>query len=686
MSKRAAAVALATKGFRVFLLDINAKTPAIAVVTDKAIADPAAVHAMWSDPFGASRDNNIGVSTDELLVLDFDVKAGREVMEREFEAFRKVLGFKHVVQTTSGGYHVFFRLPAGTRCASTAKKLGASIDTRSWHGYVVGPGSDIDGSSYTWLASIPDQFDEPERIEDIPLAPKSLIEANGAATERIAPLVAIEWDTDAALSQAKEYLLNHAPTANQGQGGDEITYKVACRVRDFGVSHERCYDLLLEHWNNHNQPPWGFEELETKVDNAYRYAKAAPHVPGSEYEPVDLTQSTPATKAPIFPQATWLEPFEWENIPARQWIVEGVLARGFVTMLVAPPGAGKTQWLAQLLMGIAFNQPTLADAKIVEPTNIWSWNAEDDLDELKRRLGGTMKHFGVTWDMEHTNIAIGSGVVQSLKLAKWDAVKGVIQNKTAIDTMIEEIKTKGIGVLICDPLAELHDVPENSETMKIVTGIFRTIAQRANCAVMIASHTRKPPGASSEGFAGNQDSVRGSSAQIGVARIVLTMYGMSQKDAKELGVPADTRGEYVRLDTAKGNIVAAGRGAKPKWFKFHEVVLQKGEQADKVGVLYPAQLAASRVEKEGDTDHMEVLAGILAGRADTGFDVSWQDVMPLFKERADMGERLAMGWLASAPSTATTSLGEVRILKKRGRGGAFVKLTLSSEDGIDVLN
>jgi hypothetical protein len=422
------------------------------------------------------------------------------------------------------------------------------------------------------------------------------------------------------------------------------------------------------------------------VEHAYTYAKGAPHVPGSEFEAVELNKSQPATNPHIFPHATWLEPFEWEDIPARQWIVEGILARGFVTMLVAPPGAGKTQWLAQLLMGIAFNQATLADARIVEPTNTWSWNAEDDLDELKRRLGGTMKHFGVKWGMPHNHIAIGSGVVNPLKVAKWDAVKGVLMNKAAIETIISEIKSKGIGVFIADPLAELHDVPENSETMKIVTGIFRTIAQRANCAVMIASHTRKPPGASSEGFAGNQDSVRGSSAQTGVARIVLTMYGMSKLDAKDLSIPADTRGDYIRLDTAKGNIVAAGRGAKPKWYKFHEVVLQKGEDADRVGVLYPADFAASRIVREGEADPIEVLGEILSGRADQGFDVPWRDaIRSIFMERTGLGERLTATWMSDAPSSSYTSFGDLIITKKLGRGGTFVKL-MSSKNTTGMLD
>lgn len=691
MGKKEAAIALAAKGFRVFLLGLDSKIPAIDVVTDMAINDPIRVAEMWTDPFGGPRDENIGVSTDTLFIMDFDAKAGRELMEKEFAAYKKVFNFRHVVRTTNGGYHAYMRLPAGVRIKGKvkAKAFGETIDIRSWHNYVVGPGSDIKGLTYEWIVSVPDQLEEPRSVEDLDFAHPDLLEKCERPAERESQELNIQWDEPAALSQAKEYLLHHAPEAKQGEGGDEQTYKIACKVRQFGVSQDAALLMIDEHWNQTKaHPPWSLEELDKKLDNAYAYAKAAPHVPGSEYEAVDLLPPQPATN-PLtlpFPQATELKPFDFADIPKRQWIVEGVLARRFVTLLGAPPGAGKTQWLAQLLVGVAFNQSTLANARVREMANVWSWNAEDDTNELKRRIGATMKHFGVTWDMPRAWVAIDSGVDHSLKVASMGPNGVLVENKAAIATIIDQIKQHNIGVLIVDPLAELHTVPEKeNDYIKLVLAIFRTIAQRANCAVMVATHTRKPSGASSDGFAGNQDSIRGGASQGGVARIVLTMYNMSKADAKEWGVPADTRGEYVRLDTAKGNIVAAGRGARPKWFKFEEVILQHGDDADKVGVLNAVDLAASRLVREGEADPIEVMAEILNGRADAGSNVSWREVvLPAFMERTGKGERWAKGWMSDLSSKVSCSLGEIHTVKKLGQGGTLVKLVSSKT--ADVLD
>ena len=176
MSKRDAAVKLAQKGFKVFLLGLDSKIPAIPVVIDKAINDPEKVYEMWTSAFGQSRDNNIGINTDDLFVMDFDAKVGRELMEKEFSAYAKVFKFRHVVQTRDGGYHAYMRLPEGVRVKGSVKSkiFGETVDIRSFHNYVVGAGSDIDGLAYVWLES--HGFEVPGSVEDLDVAHADLLE------------------------------------------------------------------------------------------------------------------------------------------------------------------------------------------------------------------------------------------------------------------------------------------------------------------------------------------------------------------------------------------------------------------------------------------------------------------------------------------------------------------------------
>ncbi len=640
MTKRASALALASKGFRVFLLDVNAKTPIIEDFPAKATADPVAVERAWTDPFGESRDNNIGISTDNLLVLDFDVKVGREVMEREFDAFNKVFKFKHVVLTQSGGCHVYYRLPEGIRTANTSKKLGASVDTRSFHGYVVGAGSDVERSHYSWLVSIPDDFAEPESVDDLALAPQELIEACGAPSEKAPQNLNIEWDTPAAISLATDYLLTRAPEAVQGQGGDEITYKVACRVRDFGVSHDAALLLMDEHWNQTKaSPPWPLEELDRKIGNAYTYAKGSPHAPGSEFDPVEINTPQPATKSHTdaqnsdWPNPDLLLPFDVAGLPKREWVVPGILAKSFLTGLVAPSGAGKTQWLAQLMLAIAASRPEAIGAKEAKTERIWCWNQEDDLIELKRRIAAACTHYEIKWEDLADRLFLNSGAHKPLVLVARDP-HGKLRQTKYVKQMAAHLIRENIGVLIIDPFVEFHEADENNNVeMRLVAAALRQIAVEAKCAVMFGHHTKKPDGASADGFAGNADSGRGASSLQGVTRVMLTLYAMTVKDAKAYGVKEDDRHLYVRLDGAKSNISASTSGNRPQWLRRVSVPL--GEGGEEVGVLAPTELnrIESRVAREeGGKTRKEIEADRASGAVadaieEMGEDkVKWRDI------------------------------------------------------------
>ncbi|MCG6115874.1 MAG: DUF3987 domain-containing protein [Mesorhizobium sp.] len=83
----------------------------------------------------------------------------------------------------------------------------------------------------------------------------------------------VELDTEKAIRLATQYLVDRAPEAVEGAGGDQAAYTVACACRDYGVSEGVALDLMLDHWNEQKaSPPWAPEELAEKVSNAYTYA------------------------------------------------------------------------------------------------------------------------------------------------------------------------------------------------------------------------------------------------------------------------------------------------------------------------------------------------------------------------------------------------------------------------------
>ena len=152
-----------------------------------------------------------------------------------------------------------------------------------------------------------------------------------------------------------------------------------------------------------------------------------------------------------------------------------------------------------------------------------------------------------------------------------------------MDACIAQIREHAIGLFVVDPFIETHEVDENSNRqIKVVAGMFREVARSANCAVLLVHHTAKPPQAASDSHAGNMNTARGASALVGVARVVETLFSMSEHDADEVGVSDNDRHLYLRLDGAKANL-GPTRG-EPAWYRRQSVTIANG---DEVGVLVP---------------------------------------------------------------------------------------------------
>lgn len=184
----AAALSLAARGWHVFPLRPNTKRPALHGRDDcpgtapcstghlgweqRATIDPDRIRAAWSA--GAF---NIGLATgpSRLCVIDLDTlkpdeseadiperwrragaRCGEDVLAiLAEEAGQELPGDTLTVRTPSGGLHLYYTAPAGVTLRKTegdrGNGLGWKIDTRAWGGYMVGPGSTVDGHAYEYL-------------------------------------------------------------------------------------------------------------------------------------------------------------------------------------------------------------------------------------------------------------------------------------------------------------------------------------------------------------------------------------------------------------------------------------------------------------------------------------------------------------------------------------------------------
>ena len=110
---------------------------------------------------------------------------------------------------------------------------------------------------------------------------------------------------------------------------------------------------------------------------------------------------------------------------------------------------------------------------------------------------------------------------------------------------------KRIGALFADPFISTHTAPENdNNAMDQVVSMYKALAGKLGVAINIAHHTRKASG-DAEAHAGDAEAGRGASAIKDAARAVVTIVRMAKKTAKQIGIPDECCGDYIRMDVGK---------------------------------------------------------------------------------------------------------------------------------------
>ena len=165
-----AALALAERGMAVLPLHPGTKRPAVRRDWEGcATTSIEQIERWWyRSPY------NIGVATgpSKLIVVDLDApraackRHGRQVLsDLAADAAAEIPHETFTVVTPGGGQHLYFRAPPGLTLTNTVGRLGTHIDTRASGGYVVGPGSRINGRVYRATSTI-SPADLPRWIEE----------------------------------------------------------------------------------------------------------------------------------------------------------------------------------------------------------------------------------------------------------------------------------------------------------------------------------------------------------------------------------------------------------------------------------------------------------------------------------------------------------------------------------------
>lgn len=626
----------ATRGLYVLPIIEGGRVPAVGGWPHKATTDQAAVRKMWSehDPtFGVDRERNynVGIFTGKfgdgsqaLLVIDVDDKNGKNG-SAELEALDMLYGVPETLtaRTPSGGRHLIYSVPEPLK--SAADVLARGLDTRSGGGYIVAVGSVIGDKAYTWLNDAP-----------IAPAPAWMIERVGKTAERRTAQVIELLDTPISIKRAIDYLTNHAPVAIEGAHGDETTFKVAAAVKDQGVSELTALELIAEHYNPRCSPPWDYEHLAVKVNNAYHYGTktiGAHAVDVADFEPVEEPFPDPVAPPPRTVDDLGVEElwdFDEQALEPYRYLIGNFACRGYVTALVSAPAVGKSVFTLTAALAVASDRSDLLDMKVHEHGPALIINNEDDNRDLRKRAAALRR----LADIGRCPVFIKGGALNPIKIAKGADGRTVLRHGD-VGLLTEFIKARGIALVVFDPLVEFHDAEENDNgQMAAVMSIFRRIAEETRCAVVVVHHTRKPPAGEANAHRGVLDTARGAGSFGGNVRRAFTLFGMDEDEARNLGVDPRRRHRYVVLDDAKGNHVE--RTPDARWFFKESIRIANGEEVVALRAVRPDELSDRRADPAG------VLAAELLAISDETLEatISLNDAArrlvarPMFSDRA----------------------------------------------------
>jgi hypothetical protein len=244
-----------------------------------------------------------------------------------------------------------------------------------------------------------------------------------------------------------------------------------------------------------------------------------------------------------------------EPPPPRGWLLGNQFCRGFLSSLVAPGAAGKTALRVLQLLALAVAR-NLIGQHVFMRCRVLLLSFEDGRDELRRRVLAALIHHKVNRD--ELKGWFYYATPKGIKLA--ELKNGSRQRGQLEQWLREKIEQLKPDIVCLDPFVKTHALGENDNAaMDYVCNLLATLADDYNIAVDSPHHARK--GAATPGDA---DIGRGGSSIRDAGRLVYTLTTMSEDEAKQFNVEQADRRFYVRLDSAKVNIVPS-RSAT--WFK-----------------------------------------------------------------------------------------------------------------------
>jgi hypothetical protein len=376
------------------------------------------------------------------------------------------------VLTPGGGQHIYFAHPgAGQR------KISECIDVRGVGGYVVGPGSVINGRSYLIHTDAPPAACPPD------VAAK-LGKPGEKAKDNTTPVG--ELDTTATLARAYGLLAKHAGV-DEGNRDNEC-YRVACRIKDEGVSEPECLDLMLRFDREKVRPPLGDALIRKTVESAYRNSQRPPGSanPANEFPPIGDIGGKPATASPPGPLLERSRDIRREDLAKRRAnaMVKGLLHPREQVVMYGESRAGKSFVALDLAYHIAQGRPW-AGRKVKRAPVLYV--ALEGVDGFRERMVAATEAHGEPGDW-FARLTVPVSLAKSEEGAAGGAKVIEAAKQLAADC------GQGVGLIIVDTYARAtagDNENDTADAMAYAEKRAAEITRQTGAAVMTVMHTNR---------------------------------------------------------------------------------------------------------------------------------------------------------------------------------------------------
>ncbi|CAN7266698.1 AAA family ATPase [Acidovorax sp. LjRoot38] len=246
--------------------------------------------------------------------------------------------------------------------------------------------------------------------------------------------------------------------------------------------------------------------------------------------------------------------------PPRRWLLKDLIVLGKVGAIVAPGGSSKSQWLLQLAVGVASSLPVAERWEIGESGGVLVFFAEDDEDEIHRRIKRIIGQFKLAGhatqlagieERLHVFSTIGHDTLLTKRETTGEvSATCIVRRIAALAGQIENLK-----LIVIDPASRFRGGEENSnEDATRFIEALETLAKHTGATVLIAHHTNK----GSYGGDGEpgQGASRGASALTDGLRLQMNLSRASDKQLGAIGASKDQASRYLAAKVTKTNYSA----------------------------------------------------------------------------------------------------------------------------------